>query len=858
MKVRSLLSGGVIALLALSSLLSLFACGGKSAFNLADAGKTGYAIVLTSEASPSEEHAAQELSMFLTNASGADFPVVRDTEPRAQEPIRLFVGFGPESEKAVAKGKAVDHAKLGEEGFIIRTIPNEGASPDVILAGARQRGTMYAVYSFLDAIGFRWYTNRTTWYPKDKNLPVLTMDEEVNPYFMYREPYIYEGFNPDWAARNRVNLGHSFSLDEAHGGSVVTMGGHSFGQMIPNSLFKEHPDYFPLIGGTRVTGYVQRCLSNPGVVEVAAKNMIKWMDENPNAKIFSLAQEDTEKLCECEECVRKTEEEGAPSGLYLDFVNKVAEIVEKTNPDRYIITFAYWFTEKPPKTVKPRDNVIIRLCPISICVAHPFMECQEKPSVEFRDHLKGWAQLSNFTFIWHYNTNFTNLMMPFPNFKEFTADIEQYYENGVKGIFFQGSSFGPGGAESDLRAWVMARMLWDPYQDPDAVVNEYLAGVFGKAAKPMRAYYDLIHAQVAAPDKHLHIFEMVSRDKYPNDVLAEMDKLHEEALTLAEGDTTATYYVKKSRMSVMYTQYTLNTGLLKVSEGEYKPEGNTVTTADYDRFIDYTKQFDVVQLNEKSSDSEFIKMLRQRTETFKTVSIENPDLKITLVPDLGGRMVSILHKKSGKELLNNLGTLESYYPNIGGYEETTTRSWGCSGFANSYSVKASARSISLASTNAGIYYGRTPSGLVFERTITLPPKGAKINISSAITNKGKSTEMYQLVCRMHLNAEPQSVRLLAKNASGEMAPAMPTEADGTFPIGSFRYDGVNKPAGSWKIEGVADGLSLVNTFDANQLETCILGTSERSKSARMELQTPVKDVPAGGKIAIQHTWEIVE
>ena len=50
------------------------------------------------------------------------------------------------------------------------------------------------------------------------------------------------------------------------------------------------------------------------------------------------------------ECKKIIEDEGSPSGLYLDFVNRVAEIVEKKHPDKYISTLAYGFTVKPPKT----------------------------------------------------------------------------------------------------------------------------------------------------------------------------------------------------------------------------------------------------------------------------------------------------------------------------------------------------------------------------------------------------------------------------------------------------------------------------------------------------------------------------
>ena len=854
-------SCGAALTVSLISMLS-FSCGGVKTFPLAENGKTEYAIVLSSKASPSEKRAAEELSFFLSKASGAEFAIVNETEKRANEPNRIYVGFGDAAQKLASQVKPVDMNKLKDEGFIIRTVPHDGAKPDIILAGARRRGTMYAVYSFLDELGFRWYTNRTTWYPDDKNLTVSEIDDEVIPYFMFREPYIYEAWNPDWAARNRVNLGHSFSLDDAHGGSVRMLGGHTFGHLIPNSLFKEHPDYFPLIGGKRVTGYVQRCLSNQGTVEVAAENMIKWMDENPEAKIFSLAQEDTEKLCECPDCVRKTEEEGAPSGLYLDFVNKTAEIVEKNHPDKYIITFAYWFTEKPPKTVKPRHNVIIRLCPISICVAHPFTECMEKPSVSFRDHLKGWSKLSDFTFIWHYNTNFHNLHMPFPNFKEFAPDIRNYYEHGVKGIFFQGSSFGPGGAESDMRAWVMARLLWDPYQDPDEVVNEYMHGVYGKAFKPMREYYDLIHSRIADPEMHLHIFEPVSDEKWPADVVEKMDALHEEALALAEGDTTAAYYIKKNRMSVKYIQYVLGTGLLQADNGQYAPEGNTMTPEDFDSFIDYTKQFGVRELREPGSDYQFKNILRQRAETHKTVSIENEDIRIVAVPELGGRIVSILHKESGTDIINNLSPMmDSRYPADGGYDESTTRTWGCAGFANSYKAAVNGRTITLTSQDVGKYTGRTPAGLVFERKISLPAQGSKIMISSSISNTGEKTSAYQLVCRMHLNTDHNKTSTLARDNTGGFKTPTPTEVKTSDFHGEYehyRYDGDNLPAGAWKLENITDGMSVINSFNTEQVSTCQVTINEDMQVARMEIHTPVTEVPPGGMIVIDHQWEITK
>jgi hypothetical protein len=49
-------------------------------------------------------------------------------------------------------------------------------------------------------------------------------------------------------------------------------------------------------------------------------------------------------------------------GVLLNFVNKVADGVGKKYPDVKIGTLAYQYSHKPPKNIRPRDNVQINLC----------------------------------------------------------------------------------------------------------------------------------------------------------------------------------------------------------------------------------------------------------------------------------------------------------------------------------------------------------------------------------------------------------------------------------------------------------------------------------------------------------------
>ena len=251
---NSFVNAAGFCIVLLHMLCGFSGCGRDNMFVLARNSESPYVIVLTNEASPSEKHAAEELQHFIKLAAIVELPVVGEDEPRAKEPCRIFIGAG----NLVNSGFKIQNSEFEDEGFIIRTIPCEDSTPDIVIAGARKRGTMFGVYTFLDLIGFRWYTNRFTWF-KDQNgvcrvldpetgnmnpvtLRVPDLDEKVFPAFIYRYPSITEARDVDWAARNRVNA----LLDDTRGGRVRIQCHHTFEWLIPRSLYKEHPKYFPM------------------------------------------------------------------------------------------------------------------------------------------------------------------------------------------------------------------------------------------------------------------------------------------------------------------------------------------------------------------------------------------------------------------------------------------------------------------------------------------------------------------------------------------------------------------------------------------------------------------------------------
>jgi hypothetical protein len=323
--------------------------------------------------------------------------------------------------------------------------------------------------------------------------------------------------------------------------------------------------------------------------------VLAWIRERPDAMIYSVSQNDTANWCECDRCRAVTEEEGAHAGLYLRFVNAVAEAVEREHPDRLIDTLAYQFTEAPPRHVRPRPNVRVRLCPISCCEAHPYEQCSFPANVAYVENLKAWARITDTLYIWHYNTNFAHYLLPFPDFRELEADTAMYHRLGVRGVFFQGAyAPGGGGSDAELRSYVLARLAWNPGDDGDARVTEWLRGVYGRAWRPMRAYFDLLHAGVRDPERHFFIYSPPEVAYLTPAVLARAGRLFDQAERLATGDPVATEYLAKARLCLRYTRLMQRGQAAKAGDAASR----TGLADELRRFMADVRRFGITQLRE--------------------------------------------------------------------------------------------------------------------------------------------------------------------------------------------------------------------------------------------------------------------
>jgi hypothetical protein len=528
--------------------LTLLAGGGRSQAApvvLSEAGQARCGLLIDPAASESTRHAAAELATFLQQITGGNFTV---SESTALPPgPAVLVGPGSALTQA-APDLALDTLK--PDGIIIETRGNK-----LLLVGDEPRGTLYAVYTFLkDVAGCRWWSSQASTIP---SLPDLTVPEQKVRYvppLEYREPFWFDAFQGDFAVRNYYN-GTRAELSPRQGGKITygNMFVHTFDYLVPpETYFPLHPEWFSERNGQRMGGQgvrSQLCLTNPELKKFVLQQVLEWIPRHPEAHIISISQNDWDNHCLCAECMKIEEAEGSPMGPLLIFVNEIAAEVAKQYPHIAVDTLAYQYTRKPPKTLRPLPNVIIRLCSIECDFSTPLTSEVNK---QFADDIIGWSKICNRLYVWDYVTNFSHYVQPHPNLRVLAPNVRFFVDHGVKGLFEQGNYQSHGGEFAELKAWVLAQLLWNPQLDGEQLVTEFVNGYYGPAAPMISEYINLLHDEVAAKPTYLSCFTQVTAPFINMDMLSQADKIFDQAETAVQGQPEYLQRVQVARLPLRY------------------------------------------------------------------------------------------------------------------------------------------------------------------------------------------------------------------------------------------------------------------------------------------------------------------
>ncbi len=498
-----------------------------------------------------------EKPLVLAKNRSANAVIVTDCYPRAAEIMSFYLRkitgacYSIQSQTDVQNDIILRQSASDEEDQNPDRFCYYIYDKDLIFEAPNEQAAVYGVYDFLERIcGCRYYTSTEEFVPFDANLTVQFSRYSFSPVMQYREVYYRDFSTPEFAEKHKMTA--TGAKDQVWGFWC-----HSFQTLCPpEEYFDEHPEYFSLYQGKRVGEHAQLCLSNPDVFDIVVKNLRRHMEAKPNCRFWSLSQNDNDAYCTCEKCQAINEREGSPMGSVLDFVNRVAEQF----PDKTISTLAYWYTRKPPKTIRPAKNVHIMLCNIE---ANRGLPIETDPlSQDSKDELLAWKEICKNISLWDYCIQFRNLVSPFPNLRVIPENIRFFVKNNVKMLFSQANREYEG-EFSALRGYLLAKCMWDPDTDGNAVIEEFCRGYYGPAADDLLTYIRESTDAMEQAGGALNIFggPLDAKDSWMDEAhYNRYTELAEHALASVEHSQELTFRVRTAVMPIWYAGIVLKYG----------------------------------------------------------------------------------------------------------------------------------------------------------------------------------------------------------------------------------------------------------------------------------------------------------
>ena len=521
---------------------------------LIDNHRSAFAVTAEKETEEIRKSAAV-LTGYLEKITSCRLPIVPADEKPAKNTVVLDV---------FPFAYPLDSADgLGEEGFVLAE--KDGT---VYLYAASEESLSYAVYDFLERFGgCLWLTSADDFIPQmdSVEIPDGVFIKEL-PAMNYREVYYRDAWDRVFAQKLKLNGQNSAVVNGrvAEGHRNWGFWCHSFFSLIsPGEYYEKHPEYFSLVDGKRIRNG-QLCCTNDEMIGEAIKNLRKYMEKRPDVKYWSVSQNDTAGACTCEKCRKYDSEAGSPIGSILYFINRVAEAF----PDKVISTLSYQYSRTAPKKIAMRDNVHIMLCDIECDRSEPIavnVQCES-----FKHDLTVWHRYCGNVFLWDYDIQFSNLIAPFPNFHVLAENMKFFYENNVRSVFNQANRENRGDFWA-LRAYLLAKLSWNPYCDYQKHYREFLSAYYGPAADAVDRYIRAMTDARKAAGEGLSIFGQPEQEAFLSEQRCrEYLKILEEALAAVPADSIYVPRLEEIRLGLIYV-------MLKCGYGNSSAERDEMT-----------------------------------------------------------------------------------------------------------------------------------------------------------------------------------------------------------------------------------------------------------------------------------------
>ena len=511
-------------------------------------GKPLAAIVVAKEAlakKGKEASAAAELQHYLEKISGAKIPIVSEAEaPRG--PL-VLVGKSKLADVLNANIPSGLTPARREEGFLVLRKGDR-----LLLAGndaGPYHGTEYAVAEFLERLGVRWFMpgDFGEVVPKMPTVAVGELKVRQKPDFVMRNwwhaaPPPMQEQDRRWRLRNKMNPDAAFAVP----------GDSSVRALLPAEAFKAHPEAFATnADGTRNPHMPS--LTHPKAVEIVADGIKAHFRKHPGETSYGFAPDDgmpRDYSAPNRGFPEVYGRPGVPAELsiseeWFTFVNNVTRAVRKDFPDAYIATNGYANRNTPPQGVPLDDHLVVMFAAIWSDTLHAYDDPKAWQSVRQGQMLREWSRLCKN--VWVYNYDYTMLasaLTPVPRVSKLRRDFPLMKKWG--GMGFSNESRHVWMEEGIATKYLRAKLAWNADVDVDALLDDFYARWYGKAAKPARAFWEALEKVIRETPMQGHE-DRILPFVYTPELVAELER-HVAGAERAVGDGREKQRVRADRL----------------------------------------------------------------------------------------------------------------------------------------------------------------------------------------------------------------------------------------------------------------------------------------------------------------------
>jgi len=495
-------------------------------------------IYLSAKPSEMEEFAAGDLQHYVRKITGWNWEIIHSDEASDKS---VIVGRHPHSQEIAAK---LDKTYGKDPDAFARVAKDNTFS----LIGTSETATAFAVWSWLESIGVRWFfpTEKGEYVPSLKTIIIDAGEHFEAPGIQYRQIWPWangaqtkteyfgtlENGVADWnlqQLRLKVWTETNPLCPREHYNNLGW--GHSYAYFLPaEKYFSAHPEWFDLIDGTRRKD--QLCFTNKDAAYQFAENirtaLVNTATDDPRRRVVWVSPNDGRAWCECPNCQKLVDNDGSATSMVFHFTNLVARDLQRDYPDINLQTFAYSNYSTPP------DHIQLELTVTPILtywVANEsFAFNNSKPALsagnpKFFKAYKTWSEMSRQFGVYQYYGHFL-WFTPYPVATQMNHDLKILSANPK----FWGFSceYHTNWANQGVGMYQLSKLGWDPNLDMEKLMRDYCQKCHGSAGDVMYRYYNTLQKAMDDAPKVIGDYWEIPNVLTVN-VIAECDQLIAQA-----------------------------------------------------------------------------------------------------------------------------------------------------------------------------------------------------------------------------------------------------------------------------------------------------------------------------------------